>query len=72
MVPLQNNAIERPDKVFFVELVLFGNFTSEAVRRTVSVLAQTAAGAKRICRWRYRDSEIKSARKAGAFFAHTA
>jgi hypothetical protein len=64
MAPLQNMAIERPEKMFYVELVIFGTITHSAARRTIGVLAQTAAGAKRICKWRYRRSEVKSTREA--------
>lgn len=64
MAPLQNTAIERPEKMFYVDLVIFGTITRGAVRRTISVLAQTAKGAKKICKWRYRRSEIKGTREA--------
>ncbi|HVK93864.1 MAG TPA: hypothetical protein VM571_03960 [Noviherbaspirillum sp.] len=64
MAPLQNAAIERPEKIFYVELIIFGTITREAVRRTISVLAQTGKGAKKICKSRYRRSEIKSTREA--------
>lgn len=64
MGPIQNAAIERPEKVFDVEMVVFGTMTREAVRRTVKVLAQTGAGAKRICRSRYRRIEVCSARQS--------
>lgn len=64
MGPIQNAAIERPEKIFDVEMVVFGTSTREAVRRTVKVLAQTGAGARRICRSRYRRIEIRSARPA--------
>jgi hypothetical protein len=60
MSMLQNTAIERPEKMFYVELVIFGTVTRSAVRRTIGVLAQTAKGAKRICKSRYRRCEIKS------------
>lgn len=63
MAPLQNTAIERPEKMFYVELVIFGTCAQSAVRRTISVLAQSARGAKRICKWRYQCSEIKSTRE---------
>jgi hypothetical protein len=64
MTLLQNAAVERPDKMFHVDLVMFGSFTRAAVRRTVKVLAQTEKGARRICKTYYRRSEIKSAREA--------
>lgn len=64
MTPLQNPTIERPERMFYVELVVFGTMTRAAMRRTISVLAQTAKGAKRICKSRYRRSEIKSAWEA--------
>lgn len=64
VAPLQNPAIERPEKMFYVDLVIFGTLTRAAVRRTLSVLAQTAKGAKRICKSRYRRSEIKNTREA--------
>lgn len=62
MAPLQNPAIERPERTFDVELVIFGTHTRCAVKRIVKVLAQTSKGAKKICKWRYRRSEIKGAR----------
>ncbi|RZI42199.1 hypothetical protein EGT07_13320 [Herbaspirillum sp. HC18] len=62
--PLQNTAIERPEKTFDVEMVMFGTIMGPAVRRTIKVLAQTCKGARRICRSRYRRVEIKSAREA--------
>jgi hypothetical protein len=67
---LQNTAIERPEKVFDVELIVFGTLTQSAVKRTIKVLAQTGSGAKRICKSRYRRIEIKSAREAGAALTH--
>ena len=67
MAPLQNTAIERPEKMFYVELVIFGTITRSAIRRTIGVLAQTAKGAKRVCKLRYRRSEIKSTREAIEF-----
>jgi hypothetical protein len=60
MSMLQNTAIERPEKMFYVELVIFGTVTRNAVRRTIRVLAQTAKGAKRICKSHYRRCEVKS------------
>jgi len=65
MSPLQNCAIERPERMFYVELIVFGTLTHGAVRRTIAVLAQSAKGARRICKWRYRRSEIKRMREAG-------
>jgi len=65
MAPLQNCAIERPERMFYVELVVFGTLTHNAARRTIAVLAQTARGARRICKWRYRRSEVKGLREAG-------
>ncbi len=64
---LQNTAIERPEKMFYVELVTFGTITHSAVLHTIGVLAQTAKGAKRICKWRYRRCEVKSTREAIEF-----
>lgn len=64
MSPLQNSAVEVPEKFFYVELVIFGTITHAAVRRTIGVLAQTTRGAKRICKARYRRSEIKRAWEA--------
>lgn len=64
MAPLQNTAIELPEKMFYVELVVFGTLTRGSVRRTIAVLAQTARGARRICKWRYRRSEVKGLREA--------
>ncbi|MFC7518863.1 hypothetical protein ACFQUU_28030 [Herbaspirillum sp. GCM10030257] len=62
MAPLQNPAIERLEKIFDVELVIFGTYTHCATKRIVKVLAQTSKGAKKICKWRYRRSEIKGTR----------
>lgn len=64
MVPLQNTAIERPEKVFDVEVVVFGTLTRPAMKRTIKVLAQTGKGARRICQSRYRRSEIKGTKEA--------
>ncbi|MEC4719857.1 hypothetical protein RY831_11905 [Noviherbaspirillum sp. CPCC 100848] len=66
MVPLQNSAIERPESLYEVELVIFGTISSSAARRSVSVLAQTARGARRICLSHYRRAEIRRTRRAGA------
>jgi hypothetical protein len=65
LVPLQNSAIEPPEALFEVELVVFGTLNRGAVRRTISVLAQTARGAKRICLSRYGRVEVKRTHKAG-------
>ena len=64
MAPLQNSAVERPEKIFYVEVVIFGTITHAAVQRTIGVLAQTGKGAKKICKSRYRRSEVKIAREA--------
>jgi hypothetical protein len=64
MAPLQNPAIEFPERLFVVETVVFGTLTRSAVRRTITVLARTVKGAKRICKSRYRRVEIKSAKAA--------
>jgi len=74
MPPLHNAAIERPDRVFDVELVMFGTATRPATRRTIKVLAQTDKGARKICKSYYRRSEIKGAREAvqDLFAAHNA
>jgi hypothetical protein len=63
MTLLQNTTVERPDKMFYVELVMFGTLTRAAMRRTVKVLAQTEKGARKICKAYYRRSEIKGARE---------
>lgn len=68
MMPLQNLAIVRPEKTFNIELVLFGTLTRAAGRRTIQVLAQTAKGAKKICKARYKRSEIKSACEAASVY----
>ena len=62
MAPLQNSSIERPERVYEIDMVLFGTVDRQAMLRTIRVLAQTAQGAKRICRSRYRRCEIRSAR----------
>ena len=64
MVLLQNSAIESPESLFEVELVVFGTLQHDAVRRTINVLAQTARGARRICLSRYGRAEVKRAHKA--------
>ena len=64
MTLLQNVDVERPDKIFHVDLVLFGTLTRAAVVRTVKVLAQTEKGVRKICKSRYRRSEIRSVREA--------
>lgn len=69
MAPLQNSAIEPPDALFEVELVIFGTLHRNAVRRTISVLAQTARGARRICLSRYGRAEIKNTHKAASAHA---
>jgi hypothetical protein len=65
---LQNAAIERPERLFDVELVLFGTITRPAIKRIVKVLAQTERGAKRICRSRYQRFEIKDTREVSTLF----
>jgi hypothetical protein len=71
MAILQNPAIEYPERLFEVEVIVFGTLTRSATRRTLKVLAQTVKGARRICRLRYPRSDILGARAAGepaAFF----
>lgn len=65
MSPLQNPVIERPEILFEVDLVVFGTLISSASRRSVSVLAETARGARRICLLHYRRAEVKRTRKSG-------
>ncbi|MEN3293738.1 MAG: hypothetical protein V7642_2991 [Burkholderiales bacterium] len=62
MAPLQNSMIERPERVFEIEMVVFGTVDRLATIRTIKVLAQTAQGARRICRSRYGRCEIRGAR----------
>lgn len=69
MAPLQNSAIERPEALFEVDLVIFGTLYSNAARRSISVLAETARGARRICLSHYRRAEVKRTRKAGLTLA---
>ncbi|HEX7635818.1 MAG TPA: hypothetical protein VF427_11125 [Noviherbaspirillum sp.] len=64
MATLQNTAIERPEKMFHVELVMSGTFDHSTTLRTINVLAQTPKGAKKICKWRYQRGEVKSTREA--------
>lgn len=65
MAPLQNSAIEYPAKLFNVEMVVLGTSrTHGAIKRTVPVLAQTAKGARRICKARYQCNGILTAREA--------
>jgi hypothetical protein len=63
MSPLRNPAIERPQVLFEVELVVFGTLISSASRCSVSVLAETARGARRICLSHYRRAEVKRTRE---------
>ena len=63
MAPLQNSLIERPERVFEIDMVVFGTVGRLAKQRTIKVLAQTARGARRICRSRYNRCEIRSARE---------
>ncbi len=62
MAPLQNSSIERPERVYEIDMVVFGTVDRLATLRTIRVLAQTSQGARRICRSRYRRCEIRSAR----------
>lgn len=62
MTLLQNSMIERPERVFEIDMVVFGTVDRIARQRTIRVLAQTAQGARRICRSRYSRCEIRSAR----------
>lgn len=66
MAPLQNSAIERPESLYEVDLVIFGTISSSAARHSVSVLAETARGARRICLSHYRRAEIRRTRRTGA------
>ncbi len=50
---LQNTAVSSPDAEFLVAFSVSDHPIGAAVRRTVVVLAQTPAHAKRICRQRY-------------------
>jgi hypothetical protein len=59
MAAIYNAAIELPETVFEITLVVFGTLTRNAIRRTISVLAQTPKGAKKICKLRYRRSAIE-------------
>lgn len=61
MAPLQNSSIERPERLYEIDMVVFGNVDRQAMPRTIRVLAQTAQGARRICKARYRRCEIRSA-----------
>jgi hypothetical protein len=62
MGPLHNFLIERPERMFEIDMVVFGSVERLATKRTIRVLAQTAQGARRICKSRYRRCEIRSAR----------
>jgi len=62
-VLLQDASIERPERLFEVELVISG-VARTIVVRTIHVLAQTARGARRICGARYRRFEVRAAREA--------
>lgn len=62
MAPLQNASIERPERIYEIDMVFFGTVDRVAARRVIRVLAQTAQGARRICRAHYRRCEILSAR----------
>lgn len=50
---IQNSAISRPDREFLVTFSVALAFAGAAVRRTVRVMAASAAQAKRVCRARY-------------------
>lgn len=69
MAPIHNVAVERPEMAFEVDLIIFGSVSRNAVRRTISVLAQTAKGARKICKMRYRRSEVKRVRAGTLSFA---
>jgi hypothetical protein len=62
MGTLQNSTIERPERVFEIDMVVFGTVDRLARIRTIRVLAQTAKGARRICSSRYSRCQIRSAR----------
>lgn len=62
MALLQDASIERPERVYEIDMVVFGTIHRLATQRTIRVLAQTAQGARRICRSRYRRCEIRSTR----------
>jgi hypothetical protein len=62
MALLQNASIERPERIFEIDMVVFGTVDRLAMQRTIKVLAQTAQGARRICRSRYSRCEIRSTR----------
>jgi hypothetical protein len=62
MTLLQNASIERPERVYEIDMVVFGTLNRLATQRTIRVLAQTAQGARRICRSRYSRCEIRSTR----------
>jgi hypothetical protein len=62
MILLQNASIERPERVYEIDMVVFGTLNRLAMQRTIKVLAQTAQGARRICRSRYSRCEIRSTR----------
>ena len=64
MGPLHNCGVESPMKLFEVEVIAFGTTTHDAVKRTILVLAETARGARRICKIRYRHRAIQGAREA--------
>jgi len=64
MKTLQNSTIERPVRLFDVDLVLFGGVNRLAERRTIRVLAETSNGARRICKSRYMRSDIRQVRSA--------
>ncbi|WP_147375926.1 hypothetical protein [Noviherbaspirillum cavernae] len=66
MKPLHNAAIERPESLFNVELVMFGSLTRAAAVRTIRVMAQTKDGARKICKAYYRRAEVRNATRATA------
>ena len=53
---IQNSAISRPDREFLVSFSLALAFAGAAIRRTVRVMAASAAQAKRVCRARYPNA----------------
>jgi hypothetical protein len=62
MVPLQNSTIERPERVFEIDMVVFGTLHTMATLRRITVLAETPRGARRICKSCYGRCEIRRTR----------
>jgi len=70
MRPLCNSTIESGNNLFEISLVQFGTLNRPAMKRKVTVLALTAAGAKRIVRSFFpRSSSYEVVGKTASLFS---